>query len=46
MVVDSKGTLHPGRKDLDEKKEQYPDKWRFCTTTNPEGKPGGLTEAL
>lgn len=46
MVVDSKGTLHPRRKDLDEKKEQYPDKWRFCTTTNPEGKTGGLTEAL
>jgi len=45
-VVDSKGILHPGRKDLDEKKEQYPDKWRFCTTTNPEGKTGGLTEAL
>ncbi|MBA7505631.1 NAD-dependent malic enzyme [subsurface metagenome] len=46
IVADSKGILHPGRKDLDEKKEQYPDKWRFCTTTNPEGKTGGLTEAL
>jgi len=46
MMVDSKGILHPGRKDLEEKKEKYADKWRFCTTTNAEARVGGLTEAL
>jgi len=46
IVLDSKGILHPQRKDLKEQKEQYPDKWRFCTTTNPQGKTGDLTQAL
>ena len=46
IVVDSKGILHRGRRDLEEKKEQYPDKWQFCTTTNAEGRTGDLTEAL
>ncbi len=46
MVVDSKGILHPGRKDLEEKKETYVDKWRFCQTTNAEKRTGDLTEAL
>ncbi len=46
IVLDSKGILHPRRKDLKEQKEQYPDKWRFCTTTNPKEKTGDLTQAL
>jgi len=46
MVVDSKGILHPGRKDIEEKKEQYADKWRFCQTTNADKRVGDLTEAL
>jgi malate dehydrogenase (oxaloacetate-decarboxylating) len=46
IVVDSKGILHRGRRDLEEKKEQYPDKWQFCTTTNAEGRTGDLTAAL
>ena len=46
IVVDSKGILHPGRKDLEERKEEVRDKWRFCTTTNAEKRTGGLTEAL
>lgn len=46
IVLDSKGILNPQREDLKEKREQYPDKWRFCTTTNAGGKSGGLTEAL
>jgi len=46
LVVDSKAILHPGRKDLEEKKEEYADKWRFCITTNAEGRTGSLTEAL
>jgi len=31
---------------LEQIKEQRADKWRFCETTNHEGKTGGLTEAL
>ncbi|MGA2670328.1 MAG: NADP-dependent malic enzyme [Dehalococcoidia bacterium] len=46
IVVDSTGILHPGRKDIAEKKEEYADKWRFCQTTNAEKRTGGLTEAL
>jgi len=46
IMVDSKGILHKGRKDLEEKKEEYTEKWRFCQITNPEGKTGDLTEAL
>ena len=46
IVVDSKGILHPGRKDLEENKETYVDKWKFCQTTNAERRTGGLTEAL
>jgi len=46
IVVDSKGILHPGRKDLEENKEAYVDKWRFCQSTNAERRTGGLTEAL
>jgi malate dehydrogenase (oxaloacetate-decarboxylating) len=46
IVVDSRGILHPGRKDLEEKKEEYPDKWRFCQITNVEKKAGGLAVAL
>jgi len=46
IMVDSKGILHNGRKDLEQIKEKYADKWRFCETTNPDGKTGGLTEAL
>jgi len=46
IMVDSKGILHKGRKDLEQIKEQRADKWRFCETTNHEGKTGGLTEAL
>jgi len=46
IMVDSKGILHKGRKDIEEKKKEYADKWRFCETTNPEGITGSLTEAL
>ena len=45
IMVDSKGILHKGRKDLEAKKETYVDKWRFCQITNPEQKTGGLAEA-
>ena len=46
IVVDSKGILHPRRKDIEERKEEYTDKWRFCENTNAERRTGDLTEAL
>jgi len=45
-VVDSKGTLHRGRKDIEEIQDRYPDKWRFCQLTNSANIEGNLTEAL
>jgi len=46
VVLDSKGILHKGRTDLEARKHIYADKWRFCQITNPDGKTGGLTEAM
>jgi len=46
IVADSKGILHPGRKDIEERKDEYRDKWRLCRITNPEGITGGMDIAL
>jgi malate dehydrogenase (oxaloacetate-decarboxylating) len=46
IQVDSKGTLHPGRKDIEAVKDQYPDKWQMCLKSNKEGKTGGTAEAM
>jgi malate dehydrogenase (oxaloacetate-decarboxylating) len=46
IVVDSKGILHPGRKDLEGEKAGYSYKWRFCQITNGEKRSGDLSEAL
>ena len=45
-VVDSKGILHPGRKDLEETRDRFVDKWRLCNTTNGEGRTGGIPDAM
>ncbi len=45
-VVDSKGILHKNRKDLEERKDEYVDKWNLCQITNEEGREGGIPEAL
>jgi len=46
IMVDSKGILHPNRKDLEAEKEENPWKWDFCVRTNAEGRTGGMSEAL
>lgn len=46
IVVDSRGILHPGRKDIEQRKEENPYKWELCLKTNAEGKTGGIAEAL
>ncbi len=46
MMVDSKGILHPNRKDIEAEKEKNPWKWDFCLKTNAEAKTGDAAEAL
>jgi malate dehydrogenase (oxaloacetate-decarboxylating) len=46
IVVDSKATLHTGRKDLEQQKKGNPYKWDLCQKTNPEKRTGGIAEAL
>jgi len=43
IMVDTKGTLHPGRVAL---KDAYKEKWHFCEITNKEGVVGGIPEAM
>ncbi len=45
-VVDSKGILHKGRKDIELKKAEYIDKWKFCQITNEEQRTGDIPKAL
>lgn len=46
VFVDSKGILHAGRSDLEEKQTQNPYKWDLCLKTNPEKRSGGIADAL
>jgi malate dehydrogenase (oxaloacetate-decarboxylating) len=46
IMVDSKGILHPNRKDIEARKEENPWKWDFCLKTNAENRTGGIPEAL
>jgi len=46
IAVDTKGILHKGRKDIEARKEEFVDKWRFCQTTNREQRTGGIPEAM
>jgi len=46
LVVDSKGILGRHRDDIAAQQGDYVAKWRLCQTTNPEGREGGIEEAL
>ncbi|MCF6147438.1 MAG: NADP-dependent malic enzyme [Candidatus Kuenenia sp.] len=46
IACDSKGILHKGRKDIEEKTDMFRDKWQICMETNPDGITGGIREAL
>ena len=46
VACDSKGTLHPGRSDIEERQEEFVDKWRICRETNAEQIVGGVAEAM
>ncbi len=46
IACDRHGTLHRGRRDIDDRQEEYADKWRVCCETNPDRITGGAAEAL
>jgi malate dehydrogenase (oxaloacetate-decarboxylating) len=46
VACDRDGTLHRGRRDVEEQQAQYAEKWRVCCETNPERITGGVAEAL
>ncbi len=46
IACDSKGVLHKGRHDIEERQAEFTDKWRVCCESNPEGRTGGIAEAL
>jgi malate dehydrogenase (oxaloacetate-decarboxylating) len=46
IMADSKGILHPSRKDLEKDKEKNPEKWQMCLKSNGEGRTGGPAKAL
>lgn len=46
IACDSKGILHARRRDIEERQEVLPEKWRVCLETNAEGVTGGIAEAL
>jgi malate dehydrogenase (oxaloacetate-decarboxylating) len=46
MLVDSKGILHRKRQDIELRRAEFVDKWKFCQTTNAEGREGGAAEAM
>ncbi len=43
IMVDSKGTLHRGRIDV---QNDFKEKWHFCQITNAEQRQGGIAEAM
>ena len=46
VACDSKGTLHKGRRDLEERQQDFADKWRVCRESNGDDLVGGIAEAL
>lgn len=46
LVVDSKGILHKNRADIEAAQKTFVQKWKLCQITNPEGRTGGIPEAM
>jgi len=46
VALDSKGTLHSGRRDIADAREALREKWQVCSETNRQGVTGGIAEAL
>ncbi len=46
IACDSRGILHKGRADIEQRQDEFADKWHICSATNPDGIAGGPKEAL
>jgi malate dehydrogenase (oxaloacetate-decarboxylating) len=46
VACDSVGTLHKGRRDIEERRHEFEDKWKVCCESNPESVTGGIEETL
>lgn len=46
IMADSKGILHPGRKDIQKLKDENPVKWDICINSNCEGRTGSIADAI
>jgi malate dehydrogenase (oxaloacetate-decarboxylating) len=46
VACDSQGILHKGRSDIEERRDEYADKWRVCRETNGENLTGAAGEAF
>ncbi|MCU0266081.1 MAG: malate dehydrogenase, partial [Actinomycetia bacterium] len=46
VACDRRGTLHPGRGDIEAQAAVLPQKWAACTTTNADRVAGGVADAL
>ena len=45
-MTDIRGMLNKRRSDLELRKAEFVDNWKFCQTTNAEGREGGIAEAM
>jgi malate dehydrogenase (oxaloacetate-decarboxylating) len=46
IACDSQGILHAGRRDIEDRKIEFVDKWRICRNSNAEDRRGGSAEAM
>jgi len=46
VACDTKGTLHDGRRDIEDARDAFADKWRVCTESNGDRIVGGVADAL
>ncbi|MFX1505757.1 MAG: NADP-dependent malic enzyme [Promethearchaeota archaeon] len=46
IMMDSKGILNPGRKDIEAIKKEYKLKWDMCLNSNGEGREGDILEGM
>lgn len=46
VACDSAGVLHPERHDIEERQDQFPEKWAACEESNGDQVRGGIAETL
>jgi malate dehydrogenase (oxaloacetate-decarboxylating) len=46
VACDRGGILHPGRADIEQRQDRFPDKWKVCCESNAEGRTGDVAAAL